>query len=212
MPTCPAGRSSASSDFCDVCGMQDRRFCQHPAGPPAVPPSEPQPQAPAAPCPRCGTARSGRFCESCGFDFDAGEAPAAAPAARAAPGGDGGGSVEGVAAAQPGTGPAASGSRHQRPAGPPRGHRSRASGGRSGGMDGGGGQRLRVLRGRGGGWWPGCGDAEVSGILPGAPVPAGRAGDAHRAAQRIAGLEPEIDLTGPPTDPGISRLHAVPNR
>jgi pSer/pThr/pTyr-binding forkhead associated (FHA) protein len=23
------------------------------------------------------------------------------------------------------------------------------------------------------------------------------------------GLEPEIDLTGPPTDPGISRLHAV---
>ena len=23
------------------------------------------------------------------------------------------------------------------------------------------------------------------------------------------GLEPEIDLTGPPTDPGVSRLHAV---
>jgi pSer/pThr/pTyr-binding forkhead associated (FHA) protein len=25
----------------------------------------------------------------------------------------------------------------------------------------------------------------------------------------VRGLEPEIDLTGPPTDPGISRLHAV---
>jgi pSer/pThr/pTyr-binding forkhead associated (FHA) protein len=26
---------------------------------------------------------------------------------------------------------------------------------------------------------------------------------------KARGLEPEIDLTGPPTDPGISRLHAV---
>ena len=29
----------------------------------------------------------------------------------------------------------------------------------------------------------------------------------RRSASR--GLEPEIDLTGPPTDPGISRLHVV---
>jgi pSer/pThr/pTyr-binding forkhead associated (FHA) protein len=29
----------------------------------------------------------------------------------------------------------------------------------------------------------------------------------RRSASR--GLEPEIDLTGPPTDPGVSRLHAV---
>ena len=29
----------------------------------------------------------------------------------------------------------------------------------------------------------------------------------RRSASR--GLEPEIDLTGPPTDPGISHLHAV---
>ncbi len=61
------------------------------ATPPAVPPPE---QAPAAPCPRCGTARSGRFCESCGFDFDAGEALGAAPAAGTVPGGDRGGAAE----------------------------------------------------------------------------------------------------------------------
>jgi pSer/pThr/pTyr-binding forkhead associated (FHA) protein len=29
----------------------------------------------------------------------------------------------------------------------------------------------------------------------------------RRSAAR--GLEPEIDLTGPPADPGVSRLHAV---
>ena len=37
------------------------------------------------------------------------------------------------------------------------------------------------------------------------------AGDEMRIGRRSPsrGLEPEIDLTGPPTDPGISRLHAV---
>jgi pSer/pThr/pTyr-binding forkhead associated (FHA) protein len=37
------------------------------------------------------------------------------------------------------------------------------------------------------------------------------AGPEMRIGRRSAsrGLEPEIDLTGPPTDPGVSRLHAV---
>ncbi len=37
------------------------------------------------------------------------------------------------------------------------------------------------------------------------------AGTEMRIGRRSAsrGLEPEIDLTGPPTDPGVSRLHAV---
>jgi pSer/pThr/pTyr-binding forkhead associated (FHA) protein len=38
--------------------------------------------------------------------------------------------------------------------------------------------------------------------LSGAEVRIGR-----RSASR--GIEPEIDLTGPPSDPGVSRLHAV---
>ncbi|HEY7359656.1 MAG TPA: hypothetical protein VH642_02515, partial [Streptosporangiaceae bacterium] len=45
-----------------------------------------QPPEPGKACPQCGAVRSGRFCESCGFDFDAGAAPAATGAGRAAPG------------------------------------------------------------------------------------------------------------------------------
>jgi pSer/pThr/pTyr-binding forkhead associated (FHA) protein len=38
-----------------------------------------------------------------------------------------------------------------------------------------------------------------------------RAGEEKRIGRHSAsrGIEPEIDLTGPPTDPGVSRLHAV---
>src|SRR5262245_12557270 len=78
MPTCPAGHTSASSDFCDVCGMRIGASASAPAEAPAAPPQEPlepqppesQPPEPAEACPHCGAARSGRFCESCGFDFD----------------------------------------------------------------------------------------------------------------------------------------------
>src|SRR5947207_8748035 len=83
MPTCPAGHTSASSDFCDVCGMR--------IGAPAS--AQPQePQEPAEPCPHCGAARSGRFWESCGFDFDADRRER---------------TIEGVIVPAPGTGPAA---------------------------------------------------------------------------------------------------------
>ncbi len=38
-----------------------------------------------------------------------------------------------------------------------------------------------------------------------------RAGEEKRIGRYSAsrGIDPEIDLTGPPTDPGVSRLHAV---
>jgi FHA domain len=203
MPTCPAGHDSASSDYCDVCGVRIGASASIPATPPAVPPREPQPQVPAEPCPRCGTAKSGRFCESCGFDFDAGEAPEAAAAARAVPGGEGGGTVEDGAAAHPGTGPTESG-------GP-----AHASGGPAPAPGG-----------------PVAWTAMVAGdhayfddvVAAGGPDAATLtfpeycperlfrlAGPEMRIGRRSAsqGLEPEIDLTGPPTDPGVSRLHAV---
>src|SRR5215831_17017779 len=77
MPTCPAGHTSASSDFCDVCGMRIAAAAsvqaQEPeaAQPQGAQPQGARPQVEAEPCPHCGAARSGRFCESCGFDFDA---------------------------------------------------------------------------------------------------------------------------------------------
>lgn len=237
MPTCPAGHTSASSDFCDVCGVRIGGSASIPATPPAVTPREPQPQVPAKPCPRCGTARAGRFCEACGFDFDTGEAPEAAAAARAVPGGYGGGTVEGGAAAQPETGPAAPGA----PA-PASGEPAPAPGGLAPAS----GEPISAS----GGLASAFGPASTSGgpaPAPGSPVAwtavvasdhayfeevvaAGGpdaatlefpeycperlfrlAGPEMRIGRRSAsqGLEPEIDLTGPPADPGVSRLHAV---
>jgi len=47
--------------------------------------------------------------------------------------------------------------------------------------------------------------AERRFTLSGAEVRVGR-------RSRSLGVEPEIDLTGPPTDPGVSRLHATLTR
>src|SRR5262245_22133221 len=110
MSTCPAGHTSATSDFCDVCGMRIGDPASVPAAAPAAfqPKALPSaPTAPARPCPHCGAARSGRFCEFCGFDFEAAGAPASA-AASGAPGGEAGNgdrSIEGVKVLPSGTGP-----------------------------------------------------------------------------------------------------------
>jgi hypothetical protein len=79
---CPDGHQSATTDYCDVCGLPIDR-----APPPAPPPTtvleavEEADTATAArhePCPRCSTARAGgdRYCENCGYDFS-GPAPVA---------------------------------------------------------------------------------------------------------------------------------------
>ena len=68
MAVCPNGHDSASDDFCDVCGM---RIVGSPATGPSpvasVPP--PWPGTGAETCPRCGIPRTGQFCEACGFNF-----------------------------------------------------------------------------------------------------------------------------------------------
>ena len=191
MPTCPAGHTSASSDFCDVCGAR--------IGAPAGTPQAPQTLAaespePAEPCPQCGAARSGRFCESCGFDFDADPEPAAA-----------------------GSGPAAPGE----PA-PPPGEPAPASGAA------GPGAPTPAQASRGPVTWTAvvasdrayfddvvaAGGPDATALTYPAYSPERRfqlAGPEMRIGRRSVsqGLEPEIDLTGPPADPGVSRLHAV---
>ncbi len=71
MPVCPSGHSSGADDYCDVCGTRM-------SGPSSA--SAPQQQAPAPGggggagerCPDCSTPRTGRFCEDCGYDFAVG--------------------------------------------------------------------------------------------------------------------------------------------
>jgi hypothetical protein len=70
MPICPSGHTSASADFCDVCGDLIPGAPRHTFE--MEVPSTPQ-QAEAAPeelCPLCRTPRSGRFCEVDAYDFE----------------------------------------------------------------------------------------------------------------------------------------------
>src|SRR5215510_1499125 len=222
MPTCPSGHDSASTDFCDTCGMRmdgsapgARAAASAPSSAAAVPAP---PEAPGEPCPQCGTARTGQFCEVCGFSFASGTAPqpvraaapapaaksdvsasappgtAAAPGAPAAPGAAAapGAGAPGVVA--PGTGAAAAVAPDPAAAA---GWTAVVTADRA---------YFDSVIAEGG---PDAASIEFPGYCPerrfrlsGREMRIGR-----RSVPR--GLEPEIDLTGPPTDPGVSHLHAV---
>jgi hypothetical protein len=82
---CPAGHTSSSDDYCDVCGMPIDSAAVDSAGPvaPGQPPSAPASPSPAGPgpagqtCPHCGTPNvaDALFCEACGYDFTTGTVP-----------------------------------------------------------------------------------------------------------------------------------------
>jgi len=84
---CPAGHTSSSDDYCDVCGMPIDPSAVDPAAPvaPSQPPSVPASPTPASPgpqqggqtCPHCGTPNvaDALFCEACGYDFTTGTMP-----------------------------------------------------------------------------------------------------------------------------------------
>jgi hypothetical protein len=180
MSLCPVGHESAADDYCDACG---RRM----GGPAAAPPAggEPTRSAPAGgdsqqpSCPVCHTPRSGRFCEVCRFDFVTGAPTAPTPGPDGPP-------------ASP-TGPAASadGAAWSAVVTADRAYFDRviATGG------------------------PGADDILFPNYYSERRFALGppRAGEQKRIGRHSAsrGIEPEIDLAGPPTDPGVSRLHAV---
>ena len=222
MAVCPNGHDSASDDFCDTCGMRI-------GGSP--PPGSPQPGSRAAgssgaqstawpdpaasasaaePCPRCGTPRNGQFCEACGYNFDGPRfTPTTAsapppPAPRAYSSSQPGPSTGSYSSSQPGPG---SGGYSPAQA-PPQSSMSsfpypQATWTAVVGADRAYYERVQAVTGPEGSavTFPSY-YAERRFQLVGNQMRIGR-----RSVSR--GLAPEIDLTGPPADPGISRLHAV---
>jgi len=222
MAVCPNGHDSASDDFCDTCGM--RIGGSRPAGSPqpgsravgsspasgAQSTAWPDPaSAPTAePCPRCGTPRSGQFCEACGYNF---AGPRFTPTTAAAPPPP---APRAYSSGQPGPG---TGSYSSGQPGPGSGGYSSAQAPPSMssfpypqatwtavvGADRAYYERVQAVSGPEGSAvaFPSY-YAERRFQLVGNQMRIGR-----RSVSR--GLAPEIDLTGPPADPGISRLHAV---
>src|SRR5215216_820700 len=98
MARCPKGHDSATTDYCDVCGIRmDSAGADGSAGagsaaagagrgrsiPAGAATPAPDGQPDQTPCPVCGTPRTGRFCEQDGYDFVAaalGGGPPAPPA------------------------------------------------------------------------------------------------------------------------------------
>ncbi len=80
---CPAGHTSQSDDYCDVCGMPIEASPSTAEAETPPPPTEAPAQAPAQTsrpaqnCPNCGTPNvaDALFCEACGYDFTTGTMP-----------------------------------------------------------------------------------------------------------------------------------------
>jgi FHA domain len=186
MPACPVGHDSTAADFCDVCGM---RIGGPPPGPASQSGSAGSVQATQAePCPQCGTERSGQFCEGCGFDFSSGT-PAGTTAPPAGP-------PAATVIQNPATPEAAT---------PEAATPEAATGAWTAVVTADRSYYDRVIA-------AGGPDAETIEFPPYCPERRFQlSGREMRVGRRSAsrGLEPEIDLTGPPVDPGISHLHAV---
>ena len=83
---CPAGHTSQSDDYCDVCGMPIGSAIETADASSPPPPTDAPTQAPlqtsqaVQACPNCSTpnAADALFCEACGYDFTTGTMPRAA--------------------------------------------------------------------------------------------------------------------------------------
>jgi FHA domain len=226
MATCPNGHDSASDDFCDVCGIRVGGVSA-PAGsspvtgssPPAGAASPRPDQAAVESCPRCATPRTGQFCESCGFNFSGPRFTPASPPPPAPASAGYSTSPPAPAPVSGGYGPVPTAVAPSAPSAPPDEAAPSASAPPPPSMssfpypqatwtavvgaDRAYYDHVQALTGSEGAavTFPSyCAERRFQ--LVGNQMQIGR-----RSVSR--GLAPEIDLTGPPGDPGISRLHAV---
>jgi hypothetical protein len=184
MATCPKGHESTATDYCDECGTPMAGGHAGPDGPLAA--EAATPKGGGEPCPECDTSRSGRFCEVCGHDFLAAELDTAGIGAVIGGGTTGRGSE--VASPPPdGTGPkpATTGWRVVVTADRAYYDRMRAA------ADPGAEEVAFPAY---------CPERRFALVPP--QVLIGR-------LSRSRGIEPDIDLTGPPADPAVSHSHAI---
>ncbi|MFC4588578.1 FHA domain-containing protein [Sphaerisporangium corydalis] len=238
MAICPEGHESSDEEYCDTCGalMSGSPAQGAPAqgGSPAPGPSAGGEHP--GPCPDCGAPRTGRFCESCGYDFVLGGGARTAPPSAAQPAPPTGQSARTGPPApswQPAQ-PVRPGQSWQpaQPVGSPRSWQaapppSAAQPGPStsgGPVPSGGAGQTPV---RPGGWVAviaadrayydsmialGGPDAARVAFPPYCPERSvGLGGAEMRIGRRRQSrpMVPEIDLSEPPEDPGVSHLHAV---
>lgn len=200
MPTCPEGHDSASGDFCDVCGMKMDApvaasvavdgaaggSAEPVASAGAVSTGAAQGRPAEEACPFCGTPSAGRFCEGCGFDFKTGTHSGATP--------------------HPGAGTAVPDEPEVHGDEPAEEPPTPAPPGTWTAVVGADRAYYETVIAEGG---PDAADIDFPGYCPERQFTL--AGESMQIGRRSVsrGLNPAIDLTGPPADPGISRLHAV---
>jgi hypothetical protein len=208
MPTCTRGHRSQSVDYCDECGAPiggapvasgaisaaPSAVAAAPSRPPASSPSTgtatTAPEAGAGtgstPCPDCGTPASGRFCESCGFDLLMAQlAPAVGTSAESAAVPPGRGSGD---ARMPPTGPEAFAAVSWRAVvAPDPAYYARMQDEAEPDAEP---ISFPVF----------CPERRFA--LDGDQILIGR-------RSRSRGIEPQIDLAGPPEDPAVSHAHAL---
>jgi hypothetical protein len=179
--SCTEDHAAATGEFCDVCGLR-LRGAQAAAAPPP---------APAERCPSCGAAREGRFCEVCGYDSALGP-PTDGPASPTSSGTTAEVSAE-VGSEVSSDVPAPESS----PASAPGTWTAVVRADRA--------WFEEVLRRDG----PDAATLQFPAfsterrfVLDGPQLAIGR-------RSRSRGIEPEIDLSAQPVDPGVSALHAL---
>ena len=185
MPTCPKGHPSTAEDYCDECGtpMTGTPVAPVPPAASAVVAVETSGEL----CPECSNPRDGRFCEVCGHDFLAEPAP---------------------------DGPASSGAPAPMDSAAPKAGSSSKAGVAL--KDGGGASpRWQIVATADRAF-----HARMQADPAAEPVPFPAYCPERRFVltggemligrrSRSRGIEPAIDLTGPPEDAGTSHMHAL---